>query len=88
MGRHVGRCGGWLVNKNCRRVVEKHNFLLFSLQCECGAAASDPAGGGGVGGRLEMEEAVGRAKDVGEMKMLVSVARLSGVSPVSLWCHV
>lgn len=66
---------------------KKHNLLLFLLQFECDAAVPELTGGsGGGGGRLHIDETVGRAKDVSEIKMLVSPAHLPSVSLVSLWC--
>lgn len=59
---------------------KKHNFLLSPLQFECSTAAPDLAGGSGSGGgRLDMEEAAGRGKDIVEMKMLVSASCLPSV---------
>lgn len=64
-----------------------HKFLLFPLQFECGAATPGlTCDSGNGGGRLDLEKAAGRARDVSEMKMLVSAARLPPVSRVSPGC--
>lgn len=64
---------------------KKAQLAPFFLQFECDAAVSDPTGGSCAGeGRLGMEEDAGRAKDISEIKMLVSAACHLCVSPVAL----